>query len=40
MAINPILIIPLSVLFFKEKVHWQEVVGATVAVGGVIMFFL
>lgn len=40
MAINPILIIPLSVIFFKEKVTWKEVVGAVVTVAGVMMFFI
>jgi len=40
MAINPILIIPLSVIFFKEKVTWKEVVGAFVSVAGVTMFFI
>lgn len=40
MAINPILIIPLSVIFFKEKVTWKEVAGAIISVTGVMMFFI
>ena len=40
MAINPILIIPLSVIFFKEKVTWKEVAGAIITVAGVMMFFI
>jgi len=40
MAVNPVLIIPLSVAFFHESVTWREVFGAIIAVGGVILFFL
>jgi drug/metabolite transporter (DMT)-like permease len=40
MAIVPVLIIPPAVLFFKEKVNWKEIVGAVIAVGGVVLFFL
>jgi drug/metabolite transporter (DMT)-like permease len=40
MAIVPVLIIPPSVIFFKEKVTLKEVIGAVIAVGGVAMFFL
>ncbi len=40
MAIVPILIIPPSVLLFREKVTFKEVVGAILAVGGVALFFL
>lgn len=40
MAIVPILIIPPAVIFFKEKVNTKEVVGAMIAVAGVIMFFI
>lgn len=39
-AIVPVLIIPPAVLFFKEKVNWKEIVGAVIAVGGVVLFFL
>jgi drug/metabolite transporter (DMT)-like permease len=40
MAIVPVLIIPPSVLLFKEKVTAREVAGAILAVGGVAIFFL
>jgi len=40
MAITPILIIPPTLLLFKQKVGWKEVVGAVVSVGGVALFFM
>ncbi len=40
MAITPILIIPPTLIFFKQKISWQEVTGALVSVGGVALFFL
>lgn len=40
MAITPVLIIAPSVIIFKEKVNWKEILGAVVTVGGVALFFL
>ncbi len=40
MAIVPVLIIPPSIIFFKEKVTFREILGALIAVGGVALFFL
>jgi drug/metabolite transporter (DMT)-like permease len=40
MAIVPVLIILPSVIIFKEKVNWKEILGAVVTVGGVALFFL
>lgn len=40
MSIMPILIIPVSILLFKEKVTLKEVIGALIAIGGVGLFFL
>lgn len=40
MAIVPVLIIPPSMLLYKEKVSLREVAGAVLAVSGVAMFFL
>lgn len=40
MALVPVLIIPPSVLLFREKVTLKEVIGALLAVGGVGLFFL
>lgn len=40
MAIVPVLIIPPSMILYKEKVTLKEVAGALLAVSGVAMFFL
>jgi drug/metabolite transporter (DMT)-like permease len=40
MAIVPVLIIPPSMILYKEKITLKEVAGAVVAVSGVAMFFL
>ena len=40
MAIVPVLIIPPSMILYKEKVTFKEVIGAVLAVSGVAMFFL
>ena len=40
MAMVPVLIIPPSMLLFKEKVNLKEVLGAILAVGGVALFFI
>ena len=40
MAIVPILIIPPSIVMFKEKFTWIEIVGAVVSVAGVVLMFL
>jgi drug/metabolite transporter (DMT)-like permease len=40
MAMVPVLIIPPSVIFFKEKVTLKEIMGAILAVSGVALFFL
>jgi len=40
MSITPILIIPFTMIFFKQKVSWQEVVGALISVSGVALFFI
>lgn len=40
MSISPVLIILPSVLIFKEKLKWKEVIGAVIAVTGVIIFFV
>lgn len=39
MAIVPVLIIPFSILLFKEKVNLQEVIGAIIAVTGTAIMF-
>ncbi|TVQ86016.1 MAG: DMT family transporter [Bacteroidetes bacterium] len=40
MAITPILIIPPTLIFFKQKVSWKEIVGAIISVSGVSLFFI
>jgi drug/metabolite transporter (DMT)-like permease len=40
MSIVPVLIIPPSIILYKEKVTFKEVAGALLAVSGVAMFFL
>ena len=40
MAIVPILIIPPSVMFFKQRFTWLEIAGAFISVAGVVLMFL
>ncbi len=40
MATVPILVIPLVIIFYHEKVTLKAVLGAIVAVGGVTLLFL
>ncbi|WP_461371555.1 EamA family transporter [Candidatus Darwinibacter acetoxidans] len=39
-SLSPVLIIPFSMLFFKEKVLPKEVLGALISIAGVILLFL
>ncbi len=39
-AVQPILLIPASMIFFKEKVNLTELIGALVAVTGIALFFM
>ncbi len=39
-AIQPILLIPASIIFFKEKVNLTEIIGALIAVSGIALFFM
>ena len=40
MAIQPILLIPASMIIFQEKVNVSEVIGALIAVAGIALFFI
>lgn len=40
MAIVPILLIPPSILLFKQKFTWLEIAGAFISVSGVVLMFL
>jgi len=39
-SISPILIIPISILVFKEKVHSKEIIGAFISIIGVTLLFI
>ena len=39
-SISPVLIIPFSILMFKEKVLLKEIIGAFISIVGVILLFL
>lgn len=39
-SISPILIIPASILLFKEKVRAKEILGALISILGVVLFFM
>jgi drug/metabolite transporter (DMT)-like permease len=38
--LNAVLIIPLSMIFLKEKIHIQEIIAALIAFGGVAILFI
>ena len=40
MALVPVMIIPPSMILYKEKVTMKEIIGAIIAVSGVALFFL
>jgi drug/metabolite transporter (DMT)-like permease len=40
MSIVPILIIPPSLLLFRQRFSWLEIAGAFISVGGVVLMFL
>jgi drug/metabolite transporter (DMT)-like permease len=40
MAIVPILIIPPSIILFKQRFTWLEIAGAFISVAGVVLMFL
>jgi len=40
MALPPVIILPISYLFFKEKIGWQAVLGTALAIAGVAILFL
>lgn len=40
MALPPIIMLPISYFFYKEKLAWQSVAGTLVAIGGVALLFL
>lgn len=40
MSITPVIIIPITIFVFKEKVHFKEFIGALLAVAGVGVLFI
>ena len=40
MSVVPVIIIPLAVIIFKEKVKFKEIIGAIIAVAGVYIMFI
>lgn len=40
MSTTPILILPLSIYFYKEKIHFKSILGAFIAVAGIALLFL
>ncbi len=40
MAIIPVLLIPVAIIYFKEKIMFKEVIGALIAVAGVAVLLL
>lgn len=39
-SISPIIIIPISIIVFKDKVKLKEIIGACISVSGIALFFL
>lgn len=39
-SMSPVIIIPISVIIFKEKVKFKEIVGAVISVMGIALFFM
>jgi drug/metabolite transporter (DMT)-like permease len=39
-SLNPIILLPLSYFYFKEKVNYQSVIGTVLALGGIALLFL
>ena len=40
MALPPVILLPISYFFFKEKIGWQAIAGTLVAIVGVALLFL
>jgi drug/metabolite transporter (DMT)-like permease len=40
MALPPVIMLPISYFFYKEKLNWQSIAGTLVAIGGVALLFL
>jgi drug/metabolite transporter (DMT)-like permease len=40
MALPPVVMLPISYFFYKEKLNWQSILGTLVAIGGVALLFI
>lgn len=40
MAVTPIMVLPISLIFLKQKVDWREMVGAILSVVGIAVLFI
>lgn len=40
MALPPVVMLPISYFFYKEKLNWQSILGTLIAIGGVALLFL
>jgi drug/metabolite transporter (DMT)-like permease len=40
MALPPVILLPISYFFFKEKIGWQAIAGTLIAIAGVAVLFL
>lgn len=40
MSLPPVIMLPISYFFYKEKLNWQSILGTLVAIGGVALLFL
>jgi drug/metabolite transporter (DMT)-like permease len=40
MALTPVMIIPAAMLFYRERIHVMEILGAIISISGVALFFL
>ena len=40
MALTPVIILPISYFFFKEKIGWLAVLGTALAIAGMAILFL
>ncbi len=40
MAVTPVMVLPISILFLKQKADWREIIGAVLSVAGIAVLFI
>lgn len=40
MAVTPVMVLPFSILFLKQKMDWREIIGALLSVAGIAVLFI